>query len=126
MHSCGSVKARVQSGSAPGLAPGLAPALAIAAALAFLVSGCSPEIGFPAIHDMPPPRADTPLTPDQVKQATDNLISERDHLSTEAPAGAPATVKKVSLPAPSPPPPQASAPAPTADAAQTAGADAKP
>ena len=35
---------------------------------------------------MPAPRADTPLTPDQVKQATDNLICERDHLSTEAQA----------------------------------------
>ena len=35
---------------------------------------------------MPAPRADTPLTPDQVKQATDDLISERDHLSTEAQA----------------------------------------
>ena len=32
------------------------------------------EVGFPAVHDMPAPRADTPLTPDQVKQATDDLI----------------------------------------------------
>ena len=46
--------------------------LAMAAAVAFLVSGCS-EVGlFPAVHDMPAPRADTPLTPDQVKQATDD------------------------------------------------------
>lgn len=57
-------------------------ALAIAAAAGLLVSGCSPEVGFPAVHDMPAPRADTPLTPDEVKQATDNLISQRDHLST--------------------------------------------
>jgi hypothetical protein len=56
---------------------------ALAIACAFLVSGCA-ETGFPAVHDMPAPRADTPLTPDQVKEATDALISERDHLSTEA------------------------------------------
>jgi len=62
--------------------------LAIAAAVAILLSGCS-DIGFPAIHDMPAPRADTPLTPDQVKQATDNLICQRDHLSTEAQAPVP-------------------------------------
>ena len=35
---------------------------------------------------MPAPRADTTLTPDEVKQATDNLINQRDHLSTEAQA----------------------------------------
>ena len=58
--------------------------LAAAAALA-LVSGCS-ELGYPSVHDMPAPRADTTLTPDEVKQATDNLINQRDHLSTEAQA----------------------------------------
>lgn len=57
-------------------------AWAMAAALAFVLSGCS-EVGYPAIHDMPAPRADTPLTPDQVKQLTDDLTSERDHLSAE-------------------------------------------
>ena len=56
----------------------------MAAAVAVLVSGCSDHRLLRPIHDMPAPRADTPLTPDQVKQATDNLISERDHLSTEA------------------------------------------
>jgi len=59
--------------------------VAIAAAVALLVSGCS-DIIYPAVHDMPTPRADTTMTPDQVKQATDDLISERDHLSTEAQA----------------------------------------
>jgi hypothetical protein len=59
--------------------------LAIAAALAMLQSGCS-EIGFPAVHDMPAARADTTLTPDQVKQATDDLVSQREHLSTEVQA----------------------------------------
>jgi hypothetical protein len=57
-------------------------AVAGGAALACLVAGCS-EVGFPAVHDMPAPRAEAPLTPDQVKQATDDLISERNHLSTE-------------------------------------------
>jgi hypothetical protein len=84
--------------------------LAIAAAVAVLLSGCS-DIGFPAIHDMPAPRADTPLTPDQVKRATDSLICQRDHLSTEAqapaaPAAAPANPPaKGSSAAQKPPPP---------------------
>ena len=54
----------------------------MAAAAAMLLSGCSPEVGIPAVHDMPPPRAEAPLSPDQVKQATDELANERDHLST--------------------------------------------
>ncbi len=57
--------------------------LALTASVAFLVSGCS-EVVFPAVHDMPAARTDATLTPDQVKQATDDLISERNHLSTEA------------------------------------------
>jgi hypothetical protein len=62
----------------------------IAAAVAFLVSGCS-EVGFPSVHDMPAPRTDTTLTPDQVKQATDDLVSERDRLNTgSVPGGQPA------------------------------------
>ena len=59
--------------------------LAIAAAVALLLSGCSSDTIFPAVHDMPPPRPSATLTPDQVKQATDDLITERQHLSTEAP-----------------------------------------
>jgi hypothetical protein len=59
------------------------------AAIVFLLAACS-EIGYPAVHDMPGPRADTPLTPDQVKEATDSLISERDHLSTEVQGHGPA------------------------------------
>ncbi len=103
--------------------------LAIAAALAFLASGCS-EIGFPAVHDMPAPRADTPLTPDQVKQATDVLTSERDHLNTEAQCGAqpnpPPNAAASSAPAAAqncPPPVAQSA---TAGITRTAGASTKP
>jgi hypothetical protein len=62
--------------------------LVMAAAVALFVAGCS-DVIFPAVHDMPGPRADTPLTPEQVKQATDNLICEREHLSTEAASGSP-------------------------------------
>ena len=61
-------------------------ALAVAG-LAVLVAGCS-EVMFPAVHDMPAPRADTPLTPDQVKQLSTDLATERDHLQSTA-GGAP-------------------------------------
>lgn len=49
------------------------------------LAGCS-ESGFPSLHDVPPPRTDATLTPDQVQQATDTLITERDHLSSQAQA----------------------------------------
>jgi hypothetical protein len=60
-----------------------------AAVAAFLLSACADTGVFPAVHDMPAPRAEAPLTPDQVKAATDSLISERDHLSTETQANGP-------------------------------------
>jgi hypothetical protein len=63
---------------------------------------------------MPAPRADTPLTPDQVKQATDDLISQRDHLQSTQPANAAPAPQNVSL--------QPAA----AGATQTAGAETKP
>jgi len=55
------------------------------AAAAFVIAGCSssPDTIFPAVHDMPAPRPDVPLTADQVKAATDDLITQREHLSTE-------------------------------------------
>jgi hypothetical protein len=31
---------------------------------------------------MPPPRTEAPLTPDQIRQATEELANEREHLST--------------------------------------------
>jgi hypothetical protein len=52
---------------------------------ALLVAGCSStDTMFPAVHDMPAARTETTLTPDQVKQATDSLVSERNHLDSEA------------------------------------------
>jgi hypothetical protein len=57
----------------------------LAAVLAVFLAGCT-QAGFPDIQQQPAGRAETPLTPDQVKQATDSLISERDKLSTEVQA----------------------------------------
>jgi hypothetical protein len=56
------------------------------ASTAVLVSGCSSNSGFPAVHDMPAARTETTLTPDQIKQATDDLISERDRTEAQAQA----------------------------------------
>ena len=39
---------------------------------------------FPAVHDMPAARTETLLTPDEVKQSTDNLASDRDRLAAMA------------------------------------------
>ena len=64
-------------------------ALVVGASAPFLVAGCSSSSApslFPAVLDTPRPRAEAPLSPDQVKQATDDLISDRDR--TEAKAGA--------------------------------------
>jgi hypothetical protein len=58
-----------------------------AAAACLLVAGCSPGVDypsiFPAVHDMPAPRADTPMDADQVQQATEDLITERNHLEAQ-------------------------------------------
>jgi len=102
-------------------------ALAIAASVAFLVSGCSEGALFPAVHDIPGPRADTPLTPDQVKQATDALTSERDRLNTQVQAnGQPGTTASVPVAVQQKPPSSTQPAAAQAGATQTAGADPKP
>jgi hypothetical protein len=104
VHKYRSIMARMPFGWAGMMPSSLPRVLAMCAAIAVLASGCSPEIAFPAIHDMPPPRADTPLSPDQVKQATDGLISDRNHLSTETQAAVAATAA-----ADAPPPAQTAA-----------------
>jgi hypothetical protein len=56
---------------------------------AVLITGCSSSSApslFPAVLDTPPPREDTPLSPEQVKQAMDNLTAERNRLCAEATA----------------------------------------
>ncbi len=116
-------------------------ALAFAAAAAALVSGCSPGADYPslvpAVHDMPPPRADTTLDPAQVQQATEDLITARDHLNAEAPPASPdkssgaaakTATKAATKPGAKSKPATAS---PNNDAAaaartQTAGAESKP
>jgi hypothetical protein len=70
----------------------LARAALAVAGVGLLVAGCSTDTIFPAVHDMPAGRAETTMTPDQVKQATDSLVSQRDHLEAQTQASAqPAT-----------------------------------
>jgi hypothetical protein len=77
-----SVISHVRAGLVPALR--LLPAV-LAAAACFALSACSPGADyptiFPAIHDMPPPRAETPLDADQVQQATEDLIAERNRMN---------------------------------------------
>lgn len=62
--------------------------IALAGACCLILSACSPGANypslFPAIHDTPPPRSETPLDSVQVQQATEDLISARDRLTAEA------------------------------------------
>jgi hypothetical protein len=69
------------------------PARLLAAVLgcagAVLIAGCSTSTApspFPVVLDHPAPREDTPMSPDQVKQAMDNLAAERQRLCAEAAA----------------------------------------
>ena len=63
-------------------------ALTLAAAACLAVSACSPGVdypsNFPAVHDMPTARTDAPLDAQQVQQATEDLISDRNRLNSEA------------------------------------------
>jgi hypothetical protein len=94
--------------------------LAVAAFIAvLLLSGCAADNGFPAVHDMPAARTETTLTPDEVKQATDSLISQRDHLSAGAQGNA-QPVQAASAPAASAPQQK---PAAATAAAQPAATD---
>ena len=101
---------------------------ATALVVTLFLSGCAVDAGFPAVHDMPAPRADTTLTPDQVKQATDSLISERDHLQGGQPAqpvnasATPAPQQNATAPAAKP----AAAAADDSTGATSVGAYAKP
>jgi hypothetical protein len=68
-----------------GLAWGLVAAVAVAAPAA-LLGGCSAALdpSYPAVHDMPAPRADTPMTPAEISRATTDLVTERNTLNAEA------------------------------------------
>jgi hypothetical protein len=56
----------------------------IAASAAGLLSGCSSDTAFPAVHDMPAARAESLLTADEIKQSTNDLLSDRDRLEAMA------------------------------------------
>lgn len=60
-----------------------------ALAVSALLSACSSSGTYPSLFAEPPPRSDTPLTPAEVKQATDTLLTDRDHLCAEAIANVP-------------------------------------
>jgi hypothetical protein len=115
--------------------------LAIAGAMALGLSGCSPGADypsiFPAIHDMPPPRDDATMNSDQVQQATEDLITDRNHLNAEAQGGGqdkppanpsvavkPAIAKK-KIAAQPPAANATAAPGAAANGTQTAGAESK-
>jgi hypothetical protein len=114
--------------------------MALIAAVCLLASGCSPGADyptlFPAVHDMPPPRADTPMDPDQVQQATEDLITQRNHLTGQA-QGSGQSTGQVNTPAPKSKPSAAGAAngansattggtqGAAADAAQAAGTETK-
>src|SRR5215469_18134323 len=57
-------------------------------ATCLVLGACSPGGDypslFPSVHDIPPPRADTPLDSNQVQQATEDLITARDRLTAES------------------------------------------
>jgi hypothetical protein len=53
----------------------------IATWAAGLLSGCSSDAAFPAVHDMPAARAETLLTADEIKQSSNDLLSDRDRLA---------------------------------------------
>jgi len=93
----------------------LLAALAVAAGSA-LVSACSAPGAFPTLFDEPAQRDETTLSPDQVKQATDSLISDRDRLCAEAMANA----------VPGGPPPDCAAQTAATGTTPAAGAAAKP
>jgi hypothetical protein len=60
-------------------------------ATAVLLGACSVGAEYPTVLAPPAPRAEEPMSADQVKQATDALISDRTRLSADAQATAPAT-----------------------------------
>ena len=83
MHSAAVIPAIPAS-----FAPRRAAFLVVAAVTGLVLAACSPGADypslFPSVHDIPPPRTDSPLDSNQVQQATEDLISARDRLSAEA------------------------------------------
>jgi hypothetical protein len=88
LHRRATLTARMLMGLA---AHSVAIGLAVAVTFCLALSACSPGVDypslFPAVHDMPPPRADATLDAQQVQQATEDLISDRNRLNSEAQSG---------------------------------------
>jgi hypothetical protein len=113
-------------------------ALLIASAVVVGLSGCSPGADYPSIfstgHDLPPPPTAT-MSTDQVQQATEALITDRDHLNAQAQGAAgqdksqnPANSSAKAVAAKKKPARETDAAVgatPGAAAAQTAGAESK-
>jgi len=89
---------------------------------AALLGGCSAftDPAYPPVHDLPAPRADAPMTQDEIKRATSDLVTERNTLNAEAKA-TPDSGATGSTPAASP----GAKPAPAAKT-QTSGARPNP
>jgi hypothetical protein len=110
-------------------------ALAIAISAGATLSACSPGADYyPAVLATPEARPDTTMNADQIKKATDDLISERDHLTSgtqssgeaSAPSPAPTTTGSVTAQPKKKKKTSDGAAQPAAGATQTAGADVKP
>jgi hypothetical protein len=127
------IKAYSLHGLVSGFVSGLAWRLVVAFALASpvaLLGGCSAftDPSYPAIHDMPAPRTDAPMSQDEVKRATSDLVTERDILNTEAQTTPDAAATGSTPAAGSPPAAGKAVNAPPAVAAkkQTSGARPNP
>ena len=64
------------------------PVILALAAGCTLVSACSSPGAYPTIFAGPAPRPESTLTPDEVKQATDSLVSDRNQSCAVAIANA--------------------------------------
>jgi hypothetical protein len=133
LHSRATLTARMLAGLAPF---SVAIGLAVAVASCLAVSACSPGVDyptlFPAVHDMPPPRADATLDAQQVQQATEDLISDRNRLNSEAQSGQSKAPLDLAPKSPKAPNSAAAAkkaaakgPPPATAGTQTAGAETK-
>jgi hypothetical protein len=76
-----SIMAQMPFGWAGMMPSSLPRVLAMCAAVAVLASGCSPEVAFPGIHDMPPPPATTATAP---------VVGAKKKKKAKAPAKPPA------------------------------------
>jgi hypothetical protein len=68
-------------------------ALVLLASAGLPTAGCSPvsyPSMFPAVEQSPPPRVEAPMDANQVQQATEDLIGDRNRLNGQPVPGTPA------------------------------------